>query len=170
MKEIWKDIPDYEGYYQVSNLGRVKSLPRKTNNQYGSRTIKERILKTGISRGYLTTALYKDGKRKAFTIHQLVAMAFLNHTPCGYKIVVDHIDNNPKNNRVDNLQLTNPRHNCSKDRKNVTSKYTGVSWHKRDKLWYSYICIKGVNKYIGRFNTEIEAHEAYQNALNNIIK
>jgi ribosomal protein L15E len=71
-------------------------------------------------------------------------MAFLNHTPCGYKIVVDHIDNNIKtDNRLENLQLITQRENVSKDIKNTSSKYIGVCWHKKAKKWRSSIQING---------------------------
>jgi len=117
--EIFKDIPGYEGIYQVSDLGRVKSL--KFN--------KEKILKPGVNNhGYYTVVLCK-GKRKTINVHQLVAMAFLNHEPCGYNgLIVDHKDNNPLNNRLSNLQLISQRENTSKDKKG-SSKYTGVSWN-----------------------------------------
>lgn len=170
MKEIWKDIPEYEGYYQVSNLGRVKNLKRFVKaKSKATRLIKERILKANIdSTTYLAVMLSKDGKKKTFKVHQLVAMAFLNHTPCGHKIVVDHIDNDKLNNRVDNLQITTNRYNCSKDVKNKTSKYTGVSWEKRTNKWFAGIKLNRKTKFLGRFNTEIEASKAYQNALNNL--
>ena len=155
-KEIWKDVLDYEGGYQVSNLGNVKSL--KLN--------KEKILKPGIdSHGYLRVDLFYKGKRKTIKVHQLVAMAFLNHTPDGTtKIVTDHIDNNPLNNRLENLQLISQRENLSKD-KNGTSKYTGVSWDKERNKWRSEIRINGKIKYLGRFNSEEEASEYYQRQL-----
>lgn len=97
MKEEWKDILGYEGYYQVSNLGRVKSLPRNG-------TIKqERIIKPGKDRyGYLRIILHKNGFKKYVTIHKLVAQAFIdnsNNLP-----QVDHIDGNKLNNNVENLR------------------------------------------------------------------
>ena len=90
MKEIFKDIPNYEGLYQVSNLGNVKSLNYR-------RTKKERVLKTVVNGvGYLNVYLSKNGKIKTFTVHKLVCMAFLNHTPNGSKgLVADHRNNNP---------------------------------------------------------------------------
>ena len=73
LKEIWKDIKDYDGIYQVSNLGRVKSL----------KFSKERILKDYVdTRGYLNLSLNKNGKKKTYRVHKLVAVAFLGHEPC----------------------------------------------------------------------------------------
>lgn len=154
--EIFKDIPGYEGMYQVSNQGRVKSL--KLN--------KERILKLVDNRGYLQVMLYNEGKFKAIKVHQLVAMAFLNHTPNGYNgLIVDHQDNNKLNNNLSNLQLVTNRYNASKDKKGGTSKYTGVSWNKERNKWISEIKINGKRKYLGRFKCELAAAVAYQKEL-----
>lgn len=170
MKEIYKDIPNYEGYYQVSNLGNVKSLERKVkHSKSGFITVKEKIFsKVENSSGYYVVSLLKDSKRKSRTIHQLVAMAFLNHTPSGYEIVVDHINNNPLDNRLENLQLITSRENSSKDKKGGSSKYIGVRWHKSNKKWQSSIYINGKREYLGYFTNELEAHTAYQIRLKNI--
>jgi len=159
MKEIYKDIEGYEGY-QVSDLGNVKSFKGK----------KEKVLKSGVNgRGYLNVNLSKNGKTKNFSVHQLVAMAFLNHVPNGNKgLVCDHIDNDKLNNRLDNLQLISQRLNLSKDKKNCSSSYTGVCWHKRDNKWLSSITINGKLKHLGCFTNELDAHNEYQKALNNL--
>lgn len=164
--EIWKDVPNYEFQYQVSNLGRVKSLSR-----IGSRgcNIKEKILKAGISsNGYLSVSLYGDKSGKTYNVHQLMATAFLNHKACGYKLVVDHIDNNRRNNNLENLQIVTSRENSTKDRKNGASRYVGVRWYKRDCKWESRIKINKKDVYLGRFNSEIEAHNAYKLALSHL--
>ena len=156
--EVFKDIPGYEGMYQVSNLGRVKSF--KLNG--------EKILKQGIGgNGYFLVNLCNEGKRKNVNVHQLVAITFLNHTPDGYKLVVDHIDNNPLNNRLENLQLVTARYNLSKDRSG-SSKYTGVCWHKHDNKWKSQIKINDKMKKIYSFDSEEEASMYYQDALRSI--
>ena len=157
--EEFRDIPGYECIYQVSNLGRVKSL----------KCGKEKLLKNTInSNGYYRVGLFKDRKLITKKIHQLVAIAFLNHIPCKYKIIVDHINNNPLDNRVENLQLITVRENSSKDRRNGTSKYTGVSWYNQSNKWIASIEINGKGKHLGLFNTELEAHNAYQNKLKQI--
>lgn len=173
MKEIWKDIPGYEGLYQVSNLGNVKSLPRKICNYQGFHISKERILKPGKnSKGYLSVVL-SDNKNniiKSKKVHQLVAMAFLNHKPDGsLKKVIDHINNNKSDNKLHNLQIITNRENCSKDVKNKTSKYTGVSWEKRRKKWVVRIKINKKYLHLGYFDNEIEAHICYQNKLKDIL-
>jgi hypothetical protein len=165
MEEIWKDIPRYKGLYQVSNLGNVKSLPREVCNYRGCFISKEKFLKQRISKNYHSVRI----KNKTIRVHQLVAMAFLNHTPCGHKLVVDHINHNKLDNRLENLQLITNRENCSKDVKNKTSKYTGVSWDSNRKKWQVGIKINGKRYALGRFNCEEEASQVYKNKLKEIL-
>jgi hypothetical protein len=171
-EEIWKDIPGYIGLYQVSNLGNVKSLPKEWIT--GVKTIKNhngKILKVNTNNiGYYQVGMSNGINKKTYRIHQLVAMAFLGHTPNGSKkIVVDHINANKLDNRVENLQVISQRENCSKDKKNKASKYTGVCWSKNDKKWKSAIRINGKILHLGYFKCETSAHLAYQNKLKQII-
>lgn len=160
-KEIWKDIPEYEGKYQVSNLGNVKSL--NYNN-----TKLEKLLRQQVQEKYSKVVLRLNGKPKTKKVHKLVAMAFLNHIPCQHKIIVDHINNNSLDNRLINLQLISQRLNISKDVKNKSSNYTGVSFDKNRKKWLSQIVINNKNKFLGRFKTELEASIIYQKKLKEI--
>lgn len=99
--EIWKDIEGFEGLYQVSDEGRVKSL------KYG----KEKILKGGKARGYLIVQLCKDGKQVMKFIHRLVAEAFLpnpNHLP-----QINHKDEDKTNNNVLNLEWCDSKYNSN---------------------------------------------------------
>tara|TARA_R110000851_G_scaffold133406_1_gene268287 strand:- start:373 stop:867 length:495 start_codon:yes stop_codon:yes gene_type:complete len=162
MNEIWKDVIGYEGVYEVSNLGNVKSLARKGVRE-------DKILKPNAdSQGYLKVGLSSSGKLKIVRIHQLVAVAFLNHTPSGNKLVVDHKNNIGTDNRLENLQIITNRENTSKDKKG-TSKYAGVYWSKQSKKWRAQITINGKMKHLGLFTDELKASEAYQNKLSNII-
>ena len=113
MKEIWKDIKGYEGLYQVSNLGRVKSLERKVLRSEGEyRTISERILKPQTTlRGYQRIGLHYKGINKLFRIHRLVAQAFIPNPD--NKPEVNHIDGKTSNNRVDNLEWVTAAQNFS---------------------------------------------------------
>ena len=159
--EKWKDVPEYEGLYQVSNFGRVKSL--KFN--------KQRILKlTSDPNGYYRCNLYSKGKRGRFKVHKLVAISFLGHVPDGHNIVVDHVNNDKSNNRLENLQLISHRENTSKDKKGYSSQYVGVTWNKSTSKWLSRIVIEGELKYLGSFTYEIEAAEAYQTKLKELKK
>tara|TARA_R110001632_G_C11076374_1_gene387963 strand:- start:13 stop:513 length:501 start_codon:yes stop_codon:yes gene_type:complete len=165
--EIWKEVKGYRDY-EVSNLGRVKSLARIVITAKGSRTCKEKILKPSVDgQGYLKVCLSSNGKGKVKRIHRLVAIVFLNHTPNGNKLVVDHINNVKTDNRLENLQVITNRENLSKDKKGV-SKYTGVTWMKKANKWRAYIYINGKNKHLGMFINELEASEAYQIALNSL--
>lgn len=164
--EIWKAIQGYEGFYQISNLGKIKSLSRKILNNKGFYISKERLLNPSINKdGYFAVCFCKNKKQSVKKVHQLLAMAFLNHTPNGYTLVVDHINCNTLDNRLENLQVITNRENLSKDKKNKTSKYTGVSWDKSKNKWVSQIIINSKHNFLGRFNTEEEASEAYQNKL-----
>jgi hypothetical protein len=165
MQEIFKDIPGYDGLYQASNLGRIKSLSRKVYNKRGYYFSKERFLTQTISKNYQSVRI-KNGSK---SVHQLVAMAFLGHVPCGHKIVVDHINNDQSDNRLENLQIITNRQNILKDIKNKTSKYTGVSWDSNRKKWQVGIKINGKRYALGRFNCEEEANQVYQNKLKDIL-
>lgn len=162
--EIWKDIKGYEGFYQVSNLGQVKSVERTIPHAFsGYMTIKERILKSGDYQGYKTVVLTTKGKMKTKKIHRLVAEAFienLTNAEC-----INHKDRNPSNNNVENLEWVSKReNNCHYTRKGATSLYKGVSMCRQTNKYISQIYINGKNKFIGRFKTEIEAHNAYLDA------
>lgn len=108
-KEVFKDVLGYEGLYQISNYGRVKSLGRKNifycglRKQYLERPVKEKILSFNKSyRGYLQVCLTKNGKYQTFLVHRLVAQTFIPNLE--NKPQVNHIDGDKENNFVDNLE------------------------------------------------------------------
>lgn len=114
MKEIWKNIKDYEKLYQISNFGNVKSLSKfhKTNKNYSSigYLSKEKILKPQLNYyGYYVVNLSKNGKTKVIPIHKLVAMHFIKNIN-NYKII-NHKDGNKLNNNADNLEWCTSKHN-----------------------------------------------------------
>lgn len=109
--EVWKPIKDYEGLYEVSNLGRVKSLERvKIRSNYKPQPIPEKILKPDTDKlGYKRVRLYNDKKSKKYQIHRIVAETFIpnpNNNP-----FVNHIDCNPSNNCVENLEWVTHKEN-----------------------------------------------------------
>ena len=110
MKEVWKPVIGWEGFYEVSNMGNVKSLGNgKSNNKNYS---KERILKAKKERnGYLFVALYKEGKSKQCYIHRLVGEAFLENPQDLPQI--NHIDQNKENNIVSNLEFCSAEYNIN---------------------------------------------------------
>lgn len=114
MTELWRDVQGYEGLYEVSNLGEVRSLPRAT-------TSGKTLTPNNSGKGYLQVALYKNGKSKRLLVHRLVAQAFVPN-PLNLSSV-NHKDENKKNNRFDNLEWCTPQYNLS---------YNGL--HKRRGL------------------------------------
>lgn len=111
--EVWKDIEGYEGLYQVSNKGRVKSLERTVWTGRGYyQTLPERILKPcKDSRGYLYVNLCKEGKRKTCRIHRLVAQAFIDNPDNLPE--VNHIDEDKENNAIENLEWCTSKDNIN---------------------------------------------------------
>ena len=110
MEEIWKDIKGYEGLYQVSSEGRVRSLDRIVVYKDGRKSFfKGKILKNVLDdKLYFVVSLY-NGKRNVLKVHRLVAQAFIPN-PNNYP-QINHIDENPKNNRVENLEWCNQYYN-----------------------------------------------------------
>lgn len=163
--EDWKPVKGYEGKYEISSLGRVKSLSREMWNGYKFWKSKEIFLKPSISaQGYYIVGLSDENrKNKTTTIHKLVAEVFLEHTRCGFEIVVDHIDSDKHNNNVNNLRLVTSRFNLSKDRKNKTSKYIGVS-RRTNKKWIGQVRIEG-KIHSSICETEEEAYIEYKKLL-----
>ena len=145
MIEDWKDIIGYEGLYQISNFGNVKTL--KYN--------KSKLLKGAVNNyGYRQVNLSRDGVVKSFKIHQLVATHFLNHVVNGYQKVINHIDFDRLNNVVSNLEIVSPRENTNKNLctiffilriicRNCLSRYTNYLcnffiWYSFFSKFYSY--------------------------------
>ena len=156
--EIWKPIPNYDGY-EVSNYGRVKSL----------KLGRELILKPKDDfRGYFNIQLWVKNRKKPFKIHQLVAMAFLGHKPDGQNLVVNHINFDKKDNRLENLEVITQRQNANLKHIKSSSKYTGVTWNKKNKRYRALIVINRYQIYLGEFKDEKIASEHYNIALNNL--
>ena len=172
-KEIWKNIPGYEGYYQASNLGRVRGLDRTVIYKDGrKRFYKGKVLSPAMHNGYKQVNLTMKGRQKTFKSSQLVAMAFLGHKPDGHKLVVDHINGNRLDDRAENLRIVTQRANVSTcfrtDNGTFSSEYVGICWDINILKWNSSIHYDGINTYLGSFDNETDASDAYQKALSKI--
>lgn len=119
--ETWKPVLGYEGLYEVSDMGRVKSVPRPST--------RGGILKPSVSKKcYLRVNLCKNGKQKTYNVHILVWEAFKGKVPDGNEI--DHLDGNPKNNRLDNLDPKTHKENCNNP---ITVKRHTVAMQRRSE-------------------------------------
>jgi len=172
--ELWRDIINCEGYYQASDLGRVKSLDRVINKVNGrTQRFRAKILKQFLVGRRINITLRQNGKRKDVSLHHLIFSTFNPDVDRkqGVNLDVDHIDNNPLNNAKKNLQLITRRENTSKDQKNKSSKYTGVSVYKsQPNTFYVHIVLDntGRSKYLMQTKNEELAGLTYQTALKNL--
>ena len=138
MKEIWKAVPGYVGLYEVSSLGRVRSVGRLVNGREGQMlTVKERVLKPDVHQlGYRRVTLSKDGKAKRFAVHRLVALVFIPNPeglPC-----ISHEDDDPTNNSVGNLRWCTYSYNNNRDRhRQLLSDSTKRTARKRKVAQYT---------------------------------
>lgn len=154
-------VVGYEGLYEVSNLGRVKSLPRN-----GTIKTERYLIQKENGYGYLQVGLRNNGL-KTKLVHRLVADAFLNYIAKKGEIVIDHIDNNKENNVLSNLQIITHRENISKIKRG-NSKYTGVHFSIYHNKYISQIKIDNKSYHLGVFDCELKAHLAYQNKLKEV--
>lgn len=157
MKEIFVPIAGYEGIYEVSNLGKVKSF-LKSNKRKG-----DYLTNVLAPIGYYVTALSKNKISKNFYIHRLIATAFIeNPNNYGY---VDHIDGNKQNNNIPNLRWCSKKQNErfeNRKKPHHSSIYTGVCYDKYWGKWKAVASLNGKTKNIGTYKTEYEAHIKYQ--------
>ena len=111
--EKWLDVVGYEGLYEVSNYGKVRTKEGKTTHtkRHGERKWNQRVLKEKNKNGRdVRYSLWRDGKPKSFLAHRLVALAFIGSPPKG-KESINHIDGNPRNNYVGNLEWCDHKFN-----------------------------------------------------------
>ena len=178
--EKWRDIPNYEGFYQVSNQGNVRSLNRmvKQNRRTDGKQLKKgKVLSPAIDKyGYSSCALSKHNKLKSIRVHRLVAFAWLDN-PNNWN-EVNHKDGNKQNNNVDNLEWStrslNIRHaidtgllKYNKGDKHHQSKLTN---EQVEELRITYDCAKPLKYYANKYGMSISAmskiirNETYKNS------
>lgn len=178
MTEIWKDVVEFEGLYQVSNLGNVRRHPDKqSKNKY--RAAKPLARAININRlGYLYASFYKDGKTVKKTVHQLVAAAFIPGFQYGDE--VNHNDGNKQNNSLDNLiPCTSQVNNLHAHRTGLMPKPGASKYHNvhirlsryKDKVYTYYVAkVKDAGKILinKQFTCEVEAAKAVDAFLDSI--
>ena len=150
--EVWKDIVGFENRYMISNFGRVKSLKYRHHN-------KIEILKQENNRGYKRICLFtKDGKKKHFSVHRLVAEAFIPK-PNNYK-EINHKDEDTTNNNVNNLEWCNHTYNIN---------YGTRTQKARLKRIKPIIQFDKENNFIKRFESITDAEKEIKGSRANII-
>lgn len=165
MHENEYEIPGFP-FYKITSNGNVYSYKRG----------KKILMTPSISNsGYLLVGLRKEGKRKHIFIHQLMAMTFLGHVPNGHENVVDHINENKLDNRIENLRLISNRENVSIGKHKKRNLPTGVSIHRikgayRDYIYFRAQIYLDKGTHLGLFKSPQAASEAYQQALINFEK
>lgn len=156
---IWKDIPGYPDH-QASNMGDIR---------YRKKIVKSNITINGYKVVNMRTT---PGKFKTENVHKLIAITFLNHVPNGHKLHIDHIDWDKTNNRVENLQIITARENAAKDsfrRKSVKTP-AGSVFNRRTGKYHSSVHYKYDVINLGQFDTNKEALDAYETAIENLDK
>lgn len=174
--EIWKSIPDYEGAYEASDLGNIRSLAREVSCKNGTRISPARILKKQCNdKGYHHVRLSLKGSVKIHTVHQLIALCFMTGFIKGTEL--NHIDGDKQNNAVSNLEKSNPIHNqlhavrTGLVPKQGASKFKNVSYAAKrtsKKKWVGSIRHDGKNIGWKAFETEIEAAVYVDSLLDSI--
>ncbi len=164
--EQWRPVVGYETSYEVSSFGAVRSLGRKVNSWCGGRMTKTKTMKPKVGNsGYYEVHLAKQGKYAYFLVHRLIAEAFglfENGKP-----LVDHINGNKLDNRIENLRAVTVQENTQNQRKAAARSRTGflgVSFERQTGKFKACIGNNGRYTTLGRFTTPEAAHAAYVDA------
>lgn len=143
--EEWRPVPNYEGLYEVSNMGNVRSLPR-----LGTHTTKPTLISPHLRCGYYHVTLWKNNRQKDFTVHRLVALAFI---PNPEKLpFINHKDEVRTNNEVNNLEWCTPKYNYN---------YSNIGCCVVDSLGHKVIAFDNAGNNIGEFKSIRAAARAF---------
>ncbi len=169
MEEIWKDIPNYEGYYQASNLGNIRTCERIIKCSNGKiNKYKSKNRKPSLSE-YRMIALSKNGNLKMYKISRIIANLFVKGQS-GIRNIVNHKDGNKHNDISENLEwCTNSEniiHSFDNNLSKSKNKIRGVFFEKRRNKWTATLYRNNKNIFIGRYLTEQEAINQYNKKLN----
>ncbi len=169
MNEIWLSVVGYEGLYEVSNTGKVKSLERYVGAKCGSKkTIREKILKHGINTyGYFHVGLYKNGKMKTKKVHNLLCEAFIGERPKGFDIC--HRDGVKTNNNLENLRYDSRSNNIQDMKLNNTWPSRENHAHKltEQEVQKIYLLLRNSNMNYREIGKKYNVH---YNTIHNINK
>ena len=177
MNEIWKEIPNYEGLYEASNLGNIRSIPHRVPSKGGTRLVKSTLKKLQTNRkGYLITTLSKGNVLATYTVHQLVALTFIPNFTRSTEL--NHINGIKTDNSVSNLEISDPSHNQFHAVRAGLRGPTGLSQYRyvyyvknprAVKKWAACIRHNGKSSFGWKtFNTEIEAAKYADELLDSI--
>jgi len=167
MKEQWKSVVGYEGLYEVSNIGRVKSLHKCHGN--GFKILCQLLNKQGYYCIGLSDA--SRGLRKTQKVHIMVAQAFIGERPLHQDI--DHLNGDTKDNHWGNLEYVTHRQNIIRGKSSALKKsrhsnLLGAYWMKGSKRWRASIGVSGKTKHLGVYDSEEQASEVYHKKLNEL--
>ena len=174
MKEVFKSVKGYKGLYEVSNTGKLKRLEKTIINSAGEfKTYGTKIMKGAVQSkgGFISHLLSNNEGKKLINIHLLVAEAFMNYDKSFDKSqVINHIDGNKANNKVDNLEITTISEIALNNNKVKSSKFKGVSYKKSINKWISQITINGKQTFLGAFQDELQASAVYIKKSKELIR
>lgn len=175
-KQIEKrPIPGWEGMYSATSDGQIISEERTVKCPLWERTQKEKTLKPVYNKktGYFTVQLCRNNTAKRYYVHRLVGSAFHLIDFNNPKQQIDHVDNNPRNNHLDNLRAATSSENMAWGPKstnsNNTSGFRGVCLDRRNKKWHARIMVNRKSKHLGYFEEKLDAARAYDEAARELF-
>lgn len=159
--EEWRSVKGYEGYYEVSSKGKVRSVDRVIKTANGiKRKYSGKILSQHLSdKNYPLISLYMNCNEKTYYVHKLVAISFLGHKPCGSKEEVDHINGDRTDNSISNLRILSGEEHRKIKKHSIwgVSKYKYACWHKKNKKWLGSFSKNGKSYHVGYYESDKEA-------------